>query len=104
MRQRLIGDCCGETQLFRPPYGATNARVDEIIREEELLKVMWNVDTMDWKKRSSAWVDHAMDQIESREDCLVLMHDIHESTANNVPLLLDRISEAEGDFRYVQYA
>ena len=35
------------TLLFRPPYGARNARVDGIVRSLGLLEVLWDVDSRD---------------------------------------------------------
>lgn len=101
--QALIGDCASEPRLFRPPYGATNARVNRIVREEGYMNVMWNVDTLDWKKRSEAWVDHCMEQVEAREDALILMHDIHATTAAHVPALIERI-QALDDVAFPPYA
>lgn len=35
---------------YRPPYGNTNAQINEYIDKEEKMKViMWSVDTNDWK-------------------------------------------------------
>ncbi|PEN04754.1 hypothetical protein CRI93_14695 [Longimonas halophila] len=102
--QDLIGDFASEPLLFRPPYGATNARVDKLIQEEGYLKVMWNVDTLDWDKRSKAWVQHGMDQISNREDSLVLMHDIHPTTAEHVNELITRIKSLGENVSFVSYA
>lgn len=89
--QELIGDCACEPRLFRPPYGATNHRVNKVIREEGYDSVLWNVDTLDWKKRSDAWVHHCMDQVEAREDSLILLHDIHPTTASHLEMMIERI-------------
>lgn len=102
--QELIGDCACEPLLFRPPYGATNARVNRVIAEEGYMNVMWNVDTLDWKKRDIGWMEHGMDQICEREDSLVLMHDIHPSTADHVDTLIARIKALGDNIEFVDYA
>ncbi|MCB9653911.1 MAG: polysaccharide deacetylase family protein [Deltaproteobacteria bacterium] len=38
---------------MRPPYGATNARVKEVLAQEGLNLIMWQVDSEDWKNRST---------------------------------------------------
>ncbi|MBK8014811.1 MAG: polysaccharide deacetylase family protein [Deltaproteobacteria bacterium] len=38
---------------MRPPYGATNARVKEVVAQEGLNLIMWQVDSEDWKNRST---------------------------------------------------
>lgn len=41
----------------RPPYGSHNAKVDAILKEAGYEKiVLWNIDTLDWKKRSKSQI------------------------------------------------
>lgn len=90
--QELIGDCGHACKFFRPPYGAINATVSKVLQEEGYMTVMWNVDTLDWKlKKDAGWVDHGFEQIQGREDSLVLMHDIHATTAQNLDSFVRRI-------------
>jgi len=89
----LIGDADRGLKLFRPPYGAHNELVDKVVRELGYRLVFWNVDSLDWHPnyKSGKWVDHAMEQIRAREDSIVLAHDIHRTTVENVEDLLGRI-------------
>lgn len=87
----LICEITGECKLFRPPYGAYNSVVGEALQELGYEQLLWSVDTLDWKYRSTGWVDVGMEQIKVREDCVVLMHDIHATTVDNVPNLISRI-------------
>lgn len=88
----LLCEITGNCILFRPPYGSMSGDVQTVLSEFGLGSVLWNVDTMDWKlKTEGQWVDHAMEQIKAREDSLVLMHDIHASTVDNVEKLISRI-------------
>jgi peptidoglycan-N-acetylglucosamine deacetylase len=103
--EQKILECTGENScdLFRPPYGATNARVADILKELGYTQVLWNVDTMDWKyKQEGMWVDYGLKQIKSREDSIVLMHDIHASTVNNVEVLIKKIKKLPNT-RFVSY-
>jgi peptidoglycan-N-acetylglucosamine deacetylase len=59
--------------------------------------LLWNVDALDWKlKEGGQWVDHAIDQIEGRENCILLMHDIHRSTVDHVERLIQSIKRVTG--------
>ena len=99
----LVCECVGACTLFRPPYGAGGSVVNEVLSELGYTQVMWNVDTLDWKyKQQAKWVDHGMQQIKSREDSIVLMHDIHATTVDNVPKLVARIRKIPST-RFVLY-
>lgn len=99
----LICKFTNECNLFRPPYGATNGLVAQVLQELGYQQVLWNVDTMDWKyKQEGKWVDYGMDQVKARQDCIVLMHDIHRSTVDNVPKLIDRINRLK-NVRFALY-
>ena len=99
----LISEYTQEFKFFRPPYGATNSTVSRVIREFGYMQVLWSVDTMDWKYKTNAkWVDYGMNQIKSREDSIVLMHDIHATTVNNVPRLITKIKQIPR-MSFVQY-
>jgi peptidoglycan/xylan/chitin deacetylase (PgdA/CDA1 family) len=100
---KLISDCSGSCKVFRPPYGAVNSAVAEILMELGYTQLLWSVDTLDWKlKKEAAWVDHAMEQIKAREDSIVLMHDIHATTVDNVPLLIQRVNRLS-NAKFVPY-
>lgn len=77
--------------LVRPPYGATNSRVNQLAHNPVIL---WDVDTVDWKSLSSdAVVKEAT--ASAHPGAIVLMHDIHSSTVDAVPEILKRL-RAEG--------
>ncbi|MEW6664182.1 MAG: polysaccharide deacetylase family protein [Thermodesulfobacteriota bacterium] len=100
---KLICDCTGGCKVFRPPYGAVNSAVSEVLLELGYTQLLWSVDTLDWKlMKEAAWVDHAMEQIKSREDSIVLMHDIHATTVDNLPLLIQRVNRLSNT-RFVPY-
>jgi peptidoglycan-N-acetylglucosamine deacetylase len=70
--------------LMRPPYGAYNSTVTSVSRQQGLAVIMWNVDTLDWKYRSSSYVRSAAVN-NARNGAIILMHDIHPTTVNAVP-------------------
>lgn len=85
-----------DMRLMRPPYGATDDRVAEEARRQGLAQILWDADTFDWRHRdSSLVVRHAE---EAEPGSVVLMHDIHESTVEAVPGVLDRLSEQGYEF------
>lgn len=69
---------------LRPPYGASNAKVRELVR---LPFVVWDVDTRDWQ-------DPGVDVVIERavggasRGSIVLMHDTHEATVQAVPSII----------------
>ncbi|WP_330286527.1 polysaccharide deacetylase family protein [Streptomyces sp. NBC_00576] len=81
--------------LFRPPYGAVNAKVKAATT---LSPVLWDVDTEDWKYRDGAKVARTV-IAKARRNSVVLMHDIHPTSVAAVPEIL-RTLTAEG-FRFV---
>lgn len=65
-------------KLFRPPYGAYNKTVLEAAK---MPAVMWSVDTLDWKTRNAGKTLESV-QKSVRDGSIILMHDIHEPTAD----------------------
>jgi len=98
----LIGECASGPRLFRPPFAALDTRISRIIQEEGFRMVMWNVDSLDWKFRSSEWVDFTMEQVLGRELSLILMHDIYP-TAEHLSALIDTIRALPGHLRFLRY-
>jgi peptidoglycan/xylan/chitin deacetylase (PgdA/CDA1 family) len=77
-------------RVMRPPYGSTDARVAAETRREGLAQILWNVDTFDWRDHRPAKV--AARAAHARPGSIVLMHDIHRSTVEAVPAVLDRLA------------
>lgn len=70
--------------VFRPPYGAINDHVASMIN---LPVIMWSIDTLDWKHRNAnkllPYVQYGM-----HNNAIILMHDIHQSTADGLESVL----------------
>lgn len=48
---RILREISGQAiQTFRPPYGDTNEIVQRVAEDLGYLTVLWNIDSLDWKK------------------------------------------------------
>lgn len=73
----------------RPPYGSTNTSITKRLNEEFGLKVvMWDVDPLDWKYRSSSRVTSEILK-NTKAGSIVLSHDIHPTTVAAMPDTID---------------
>lgn len=70
--------------LFRPPYGATN---DNIKAQIPVPTVIWSIDTLDWKHRNAQQLVTNV-QNSLHNNAIILMHDIHPTTADAMDPLL----------------
>lgn len=74
---------------FRPPYGAFN---DTVKQQTDLPIVLWDVDTLDWKHRNpQQLLTYAKSQV--KNNSVILMHDIHHSTADGLDGLMAYLKE-----------
>ncbi|WP_250214091.1 polysaccharide deacetylase family protein [Acrocarpospora catenulata] len=83
--------------VMRPPYGATDQRVAAATKREGLAQILWGLDTLDWRDRNADLVARRAAMAEPGD--VVLMHDIHRTTIDAVPKLLDAL-DGKG-FTYV---
>ena len=73
--------------ILRPPYGNVNDLVKQTL---DLPLVNWSVDTRDWDSRDAQKVyDHILANV--RDGDIVLMHDIYDSTAEAVEMVLPEL-------------
>ncbi|WP_336046519.1 polysaccharide deacetylase family protein [Solibacillus ferritrahens] len=63
--------------MYRPPFGAINETVREVI---ELTPVLWNIDTLDWHHKTPAKTLANL-KAQAKNDGIILMHDIHQQSA-----------------------
>lgn len=72
--------------LFRPPYGAVNAQVLQILRQEHMDVMLWTFDPGDWRNRNMArTIENLKRQMKFSEGGrggVVLFHDTLPSTAH----------------------
>lgn len=78
--------------LFRVPYGAKNEQVEAILKAEGKPIIGWSVDPYDWKvKNKEKIVNHILNNVQDGD--IVLLHDIHEPTAEAVTELVPALVE-----------
>lgn len=87
---RAVKKATGQkTNVIRPPYGAYN---DMVLNQLKQPVVLWDLDTEDWDSRdANTIVEHILAEVEDGD--IILMHDIYDSTAEAVELLLPRLKE-----------
>ena len=86
--QSIIKDITGfEPSVIRPPYGSYNNRIMEIAQKPFIL---WSVDTLDWKYRDAEYVkNHVLSH--ASDGAIILMHDIHASTAEAIKSIVPEL-------------
>lgn len=73
--------------LLRPPYGASNRAVDDAAKTTGKHVIMWDVDTLDWKTRSTPKTVSAV-KANARPGAIILMHSIHKPTVDAADTIL----------------
>lgn len=72
-------------RVFRPPYGEYTG---ETLAAAGMAAILWDVDTHDYQRPSEdVLIARAVDA--PRAGSIVLMHDIHETTARATPAIID---------------
>ncbi len=86
--QEAIIEATGyEPKLMRPTYGSYN---DELKSGVCMPLILWSIDTLDWKSKSSRRItDHVLGRVKDGD--IILMHDIYGSTAEAVELLVPEL-------------
>ncbi len=73
--------------VMRPPYGSHNAAVRSAAG---MPVILWSIDTLDWKTRNAdATYKAVIDK--AKDGDIILMHDIHESTAAAVERIVPEL-------------
>lgn len=75
--------------VLRPPYGARN---DTVYSTVKVPMITWSVDTEDWKSKDrDTIVKNILDTVSDGD--IVLMHDLYESTADAVEVVVPKLIE-----------
>jgi peptidoglycan/xylan/chitin deacetylase (PgdA/CDA1 family) len=76
--------------LFRPPYGAHDARLDTFLEAHRLLEVLWSLDSLD---SQGATPDEILARVSSglRAGTIILMHENRATTLHVLPSVLSLI-------------
>ncbi|WP_176611344.1 polysaccharide deacetylase family protein [Actinomadura sp. WMMB 499] len=96
--QDVIRSATGLTPvLLRPPYGSMSKTLEREARRMGLAQVLWSVDPQDWSERDSGSVEKKI--VEGvRPGGVVLMHDIHGSSVDAVPDIIERLRDDGYEF------
>ncbi|MCX8493749.1 MAG: polysaccharide deacetylase family protein [Chthoniobacterales bacterium] len=77
--------------LMRPPYGATNPRLNKAIEKEYGMKViLWAVDPFDWKRPGPQVITQRI-LAGTQPGSIILAHDIHPGTIEAMPATFDAL-------------
>ncbi len=79
--------------LMRPPYGLFNDAVVATVSASQDSLVMWDVDTEDWSNLDPQ-VTSDLALAGAHPGAIILMHDIHPSTADALPRIIDGLEAA----------
>lgn len=75
---------------FRAPYGSINAHIASLV---PLKNVLWSIDTLDWKHRDPEQTLQIVNNL-LHNNAIILMHDIHQPTADALDRVLASIQAA----------
>ena len=74
-----------QTKITRPPYGAINNAIQYGVDQSF---IMWDVDSLDWKTHNTTAILNEVKK-EVKPGSIILMHDIHQTTIDALPTVLD---------------
>lgn len=80
----------GTPQLFRPPYGETNATVQAVEAKYGLRQIIWDVDSQDWNGASTDAIVQAVSRLSNGQ--IILMHEWPANTLAAIPRIAQTLS------------
>ncbi len=86
-------------RFFRLPFGAglNNKAVRQMIADQGMIHVFWNVDTLDWQEKDPAKIlNRTKKQMATEKRGVILFHDIHAQSVEATKLLLKHSAALEG--------
>ncbi|MFB7503676.1 polysaccharide deacetylase family protein [Streptomyces broussonetiae] len=81
-------------RLFRPPFGAWNAKVRMAAGAEDMAMIMWSVTARDWKFHDPLVIEHRVLSL-VRPGAIVVLHDRYATTPLAIPHII-RALQARG--------
>lgn len=96
--QNEIEKACGKRPfLHRPPYGDIDDNTFAVIGSCDLSAIIWSIDPKDWK-RLGAEVTFENVVNKSEDGDIILLHDIHEQTADALKMIMPKLVEKGFEF------
>jgi peptidoglycan/xylan/chitin deacetylase (PgdA/CDA1 family) len=81
-----------DVPFFRPPYGALNDEIKEILKKRKMPVFQWSIDSLDWKLRDTrSLYDHLLQAIETEKGGVLLFHESQESALSVLRPLIDEL-------------
>lgn len=97
---RLVKEAAGvEMTNMRPPYGAKNQNVVDVCKELGYQIILWDVDTEDWRKRSTDQMMNTVRKL-TGDGSIILMHDRLHGGKNTV---LETTKQTVAEYRAKGY-
>ena len=79
--------------IYRPPFGQLNDTVEQVSEQIGYSIINWTLDTLDWRYRDADAVYYAiMSRVE--DGSIILLHDVHVTTAQAMELVIPRLIAA----------
>ncbi|MDD3304470.1 MAG: polysaccharide deacetylase family protein [Clostridia bacterium] len=79
-----------EIQYIRVPYGSRNKKVDNALEKGNLVDVLWNVDSKDWKfKNTSKTYNYVLKKVKGND--IILMHDTFKTSVEAAIKIVDKL-------------
>lgn len=87
---RAVKKATGEkASVIRPPYGAFD---DTLLTRLDEPAILWDMDTEDWNNRNAQTIaDKILSEVKDGD--IILMHDIYDSTAEAVAIVVPKLKE-----------
>lgn len=79
-----------DIHIMRPPGGGYNATVCNAVG---MPIILWSVDTLDWRTRNTAATIQCVKE-KANDGAIVLMHDLHQPTANAADAVIGYLQQA----------
>ncbi|KAA0931978.1 polysaccharide deacetylase family protein [Streptomyces apricus] len=89
-QQAIAAGGGGTPNLFRPPYGETNATVKAVAARYGLTQIIWDVDSQDWNNASTDAIVQAAGRLGNGQ--VILMHDWPANTLAAIPRIAQTLT------------
>ncbi|MEW4353577.1 polysaccharide deacetylase family protein [Streptococcus pneumoniae] len=87
--QAVLKEVLGEApRTMRPPYGAIS---QDIQNASDVSFMMWDIDTLDWKSHNTEAIMNEVHK--TQPGSVILMHDIHQTTIDALPSVLEYLKQ-----------
>lgn len=83
----------GEINLFRPPYGAFNRHLEDLIVENNYKMVLWDNDPEDWKNRDSNKIFYNIKNHDV-SGSIILLHE-SQAVVDALPVIIEYLQELD---------